>query len=54
MMVAEFIKKWLRYTGKESAAYQEHFNDLSPSVTGKLLELKEASNLGCLGYPQPN
>ena len=28
MTVAEFKKKWLRYTGKESSAYQEHFNDL--------------------------
>jgi hypothetical protein len=25
---AEFKKKWSRYTGKESSAYQEHFNDL--------------------------
>ncbi len=24
----EFKRKWSRYTGKESAAYQEHFNDL--------------------------
>jgi hypothetical protein len=24
----EFKKKWFRYTGKESSAYQEHFNDL--------------------------
>ena len=28
MTVAEFKKKWARYQGKESAAYQEHFNDL--------------------------
>ena len=28
MTAAEFKKKWSRYTGKESAAYQEHFNDL--------------------------
>lgn len=28
MTVAEFIKKWSRYQGKETAAYQEHFNDL--------------------------
>jgi hypothetical protein len=35
MTVAEFIKKWSRYTGKESAAYQEHFNDLC-----RLLETK--------------
>ncbi|MCU0784339.1 MAG: class I SAM-dependent DNA methyltransferase [Verrucomicrobia bacterium] len=28
MTAAEFKKKWHRYTGKESAAYQEHFNDL--------------------------
>jgi len=28
MTVAEFKKKWSRYQGKESAAYQEHFNDL--------------------------
>src|SRR6267378_907987 len=27
MTAAEFKKKWSRYTGKESAAYQEHFND---------------------------
>jgi type II restriction/modification system DNA methylase subunit YeeA len=26
--VAEFKKKWLRYKGKETSAYQEHFNDL--------------------------
>jgi hypothetical protein len=25
---AEFKRKWSRYTGKESSAYQEHFNDL--------------------------
>jgi hypothetical protein len=25
---AEFKKKWAKYTGKESSAYQEHFNDL--------------------------
>lgn len=28
MTVAEFKKKWLRYRGKETSAYQEHFNDL--------------------------
>jgi len=28
MTPAEFKKKWSRYTGKESSAYQEHFNDL--------------------------
>ncbi|HEY5551550.1 MAG TPA: DNA methyltransferase, partial [Opitutaceae bacterium] len=28
MTVADFKKKWLRYTGKETSAYQEHFNDL--------------------------
>jgi hypothetical protein len=24
----QFKKKWSRYSGKESSAYQEHFNDL--------------------------
>lgn len=28
MTPAEFKRKWARYTGKETAAYQEHFNDL--------------------------
>ncbi len=28
MTAAEFKKKWARYTGKESSAYEEHFNDL--------------------------
>jgi len=28
MTVAEFKKKWARYRGKETSAYQEHFNDL--------------------------
>jgi len=28
MTGAEFKKKWARYRGKESSAYQEHFNDL--------------------------
>ncbi len=28
MTPAEFKKKWAKYTGKESSAYQEHFNDL--------------------------
>jgi len=28
MTWAEFKKKWSRYQGKESSAYQEHFNDL--------------------------
>ena len=28
MTAAEFKKKWSRYQGKESAAYQEHFSDL--------------------------
>lgn len=28
MTAAEFKKKWARYRGKESSAYQEHFNDL--------------------------
>ncbi len=28
MTPAEFKRKWHRYRGKESAAYQEHFNDL--------------------------
>ena len=28
MTPAEFKKKWSRYTGKESSAYQEHFTDL--------------------------
>jgi type II restriction/modification system DNA methylase subunit YeeA len=28
MTVAEFKRKWARYEGKESSAYQEHFNDM--------------------------
>ncbi len=28
MTAAEFKKKWARYAGKESSAYQEHFTDL--------------------------
>ncbi|HEY9171905.1 MAG TPA: DNA methyltransferase [Verrucomicrobiae bacterium] len=28
MTAAEFKRKWSRYAGKESSAYQEHFNDL--------------------------
>ncbi|MBI4657862.1 MAG: class I SAM-dependent DNA methyltransferase [Verrucomicrobia bacterium] len=28
LTAAQFKKKWSRYTGKESSAYQEHFNDL--------------------------
>jgi type II restriction/modification system DNA methylase subunit YeeA len=28
MTAAEFKRKWSRYHGKESSAYQEHFNDL--------------------------
>ena len=28
MTRAEFKKTWSRYSGKESSAYQEHFNDL--------------------------
>jgi hypothetical protein len=28
MNAARFKRKWSRYTGKESSAYQEHFNDL--------------------------
>ena len=28
MTWAEFKQKWSRYTGKETSAYQEHFNDL--------------------------
>ena len=28
MTPAEFKRKWRRYQGKESSAYQEHFNDL--------------------------
>src|SRR6266480_3968455 len=28
MIPAEFKRKWARYSGKETAAYQEHFNDL--------------------------
>jgi len=28
MAPAEFKRKWARYSGKETAAYQEHFNDL--------------------------
>src|ERR1700676_4788060 len=28
MTWAEFKKKWSRYSGKETSAYQEHFNDL--------------------------
>jgi hypothetical protein len=28
MTPAEFKRKWARYSGKETAAYQEHFNDL--------------------------
>ena len=28
MTAAEFKKKWSRYRGRESSAYQEHFNDL--------------------------
>ena len=28
MTPAEFTRKWARYSGKETAAYQEHFNDL--------------------------
>ena len=25
---AEFKRKWAKYSGKETSAYQEHFNDL--------------------------
>jgi hypothetical protein len=28
MTPAEFKRKWAKYSGKETAAYQEHFNDL--------------------------
>ena len=28
MTAAEFKKKWSRYQGKETSAYQEHFDDL--------------------------
>src|SRR6202171_1119581 len=28
MTPAEFKKKWAKYSGKETSAYQEHFNDL--------------------------
>jgi len=28
MTSAEFKRKWARFSGKESAAYQEHFSDL--------------------------
>ncbi|MEY2880679.1 MAG: hypothetical protein RLZZ15_3059 [Verrucomicrobiota bacterium] len=28
MTVAEFKRKWASYRGKETSAYQEHFNDL--------------------------
>ena len=28
MTLAEFKRKWARFSGKESAAYQEHFSDL--------------------------
>ena len=28
MTPAEFKRKWTRYSGKETSAYQEHFNDL--------------------------
>src|SRR5438128_4641239 len=28
MTPAEFKRKWARYSGKETAAYQEHFNDI--------------------------
>ena len=35
MTPGEFKRKWSRYTGKESSAYQEHFNDLC-----RLLEQK--------------
>ena len=28
MTIAEFKRKWTRYKGKETAGYQEHFNDL--------------------------
>lgn len=28
MTAAEFKKKWSRYSGKETSAYQRHFDDL--------------------------
>ncbi|PZR70829.1 MAG: hypothetical protein DLM73_17080 [Chthoniobacterales bacterium] len=28
MTWAEFKKKWAKFSGKETSAYQEHFNDL--------------------------
>jgi hypothetical protein len=28
MTAAEFKRKWVRYTGKETSAYQTHFDDL--------------------------
>jgi hypothetical protein len=37
MTSAEFKKKWARFSGKETAAYQEHFNDLC----------------GLIGHPSP-
>ena len=34
MTPAEFKRKWARYSGKETSAYQEHFNDLC-SILGQ-------------------
>ena len=34
MTAVEFKRKWSRYRGKESAAYQEHFNDLCRLLGG--------------------
>jgi hypothetical protein len=33
MNAAQFKAKWAKYAGKESAAYQEHFNDLCRSLS---------------------
>jgi Sec-independent protein translocase protein TatA len=46
MTFAGFKKKWARYTGKESSAYQEHFNDLCGLLGHKKLDAVVAAAYG--------
>jgi hypothetical protein len=41
MTPAEFKRKWAKYSGKETSAYQEHFNDLCANLQEALIACQD-------------
>jgi hypothetical protein len=50
MTPAAFKTKWAKFSGKESAAYAEHFIEMVAGMMGHVARLQRLSNVGS-DYP---